>query len=72
MALPTEPVGQITELDIDDFAFKRGRTYGTILIDLQSHQVKDVLSDRKAETAAAWMRISPRNPGGESGSWRRL
>jgi transposase len=37
MALPTDPVGQITELGIDDFAFKRGRTYGTLLVDLQSH-----------------------------------
>ena len=26
MALPTEPVGHITELGIDDFSFKRGRT----------------------------------------------
>ena len=72
MALPTEPVGQITELGIDDFSFKRGRTFGTLLIDLQTHQVKDVLPDRKAETAAAWMRIPPRNPGREPGSWRGL
>ncbi len=61
MALPTEPFGQITELGIDDFSFKRGRTFGTILIDLQRHQVLDVLPDRKAETAAIWMRIPPRN-----------
>lgn len=33
MALPTSSVGQITELGIDDFAFKRGRTYGTIVVD---------------------------------------
>ena len=59
MALPTEPVGQITELGIDDFSFKRGRTFGTLLIDLQTHQVKDVLPDRKAETAAAWMKSHP-------------
>src|SRR6266704_3118689 len=59
MALPTEPVGQITELGIDDFSFKRGRTFGTLLIDLQTHQVKDVLPDRKAETAATWMKSHP-------------
>jgi transposase len=59
MALPTEPVGQITELGIDDFAFKRGRTYGTLLVDLQRHQILDILPDRKAETAAAWMRSHP-------------
>jgi len=59
MALPTEPVGQITELGIDDFSFKRGRTFGTLLVDLQTHQVLDVLPDRKAETAAIWMQAHP-------------
>jgi transposase len=59
MALPTEPIGQVTELGIDDFSFKRGRTFGTLLVDLQSHQVKDVLPDRKAETAATWMKSHP-------------
>jgi len=71
MALPTEPVEQITELGIDDFSFKRGRTFGTLLVDLQSHQVLDVLPDRKAETAAAWMvshpeiRVVSRDRGGD-------
>ena len=59
MALPTEPVGPITELGIDDFSFKRGRTFGTLLVDLQSHRVLDVLPDRKAETAAIWMKSHP-------------
>jgi transposase len=59
MALPNEPVGHITELGIDDFSFKRGRTFGTLLIDLQRHQVLDVLPDRKAETAATWMKSHP-------------
>jgi transposase len=59
MVLPTGPVGQILELGIDDFACKRGRTYGTLLVGLRNHQVLDVLPDRKAETAAAWMRPHP-------------
>lgn len=54
------------------FRLTRGRTFGTLLVDLQSHQVLDVLPNRKAETAAAWMRIAPRNPGREPGSWRGL
>jgi transposase len=59
MGLPTDLVGQITELGSDDFAFKRGRTYGTLLVDLQRHHILDILPDRKAETAAAWMRSHP-------------
>jgi transposase len=42
MALPTEPIGQIQELGIDDFTFRRGRKFETILVDMQSHTVIDV------------------------------
>jgi transposase len=59
VALPAEPVGQVSELGIDDFSFRRGRKFGTILIDIQRHKVIDVLPDRKAETAAAWMATHP-------------
>ena len=59
MALPTAPVEQVSELGIDDFSFRRGRKFGTILVDMQSHQVIDVLPDRKAETAKAWMKAHP-------------
>jgi len=59
MALSADPVGQVIELGIDDFAFRRGRKYGTILVDMQRHKVIDVLPDRKAETSAAWMAIHP-------------
>lgn len=59
MALPREPVEQVRELGIDDFAWKRGRKWGTILVDMQSHQVIDILPDRSAETAAAWIATHP-------------
>ncbi|GHO96737.1 transposase [Reticulibacter mediterranei] len=55
MALPFEPVEPVQELGIDDFAWKRGRKWGTILVDMQSHKVIDILPDRSAETAAAWI-----------------
>lgn len=55
MALPAEPVGPVAQIGIDDFSFRRGRTFGTIVVDLQTHQVLDVLPDRTADTSATWM-----------------
>lgn len=59
MALPTEPVGQIKEIGIDDFSFRRGRKFGTILVDMSSHKVIDLLPDRTAETSAEWLATHP-------------
>src|SRR3989440_10970877 len=58
-------------LGIDDFSFRRGYRFGTILVNLESHRVIDLLPDRQAETAAQWMWHHPdiavvsRDRGGE-------
>ncbi|MFB7510356.1 transposase [Streptomyces broussonetiae] len=39
-----------------EFAFGRGRRYGTILVDVETHQLVDVLPDRSSETLATWLR----------------
>ncbi len=59
MALFTPPPGKISVLGIDDWSFRRGRKFGTILVDLTTHAIIDLLPDRSAETAAAWMRLHP-------------
>ena len=44
-----------THLGIDDWAFRRNVSYGTILVDLQDHHVVDLLPDRHASTVEAWL-----------------
>jgi transposase len=59
MALPTPPAEHVECLGLDDFAFRRGRTFGTVVVDLEAHQIIDLLPDRQAESAAAWMAAHP-------------
>jgi transposase len=46
-------------LGVDDWAYKRGQRYGTILVDLEQRAVVDLLPDRSAESLAAWIQSHP-------------
>jgi transposase len=46
-------------LGVDEFAFRKGCTYGTVLVDVEAGRVVDMLPDRTSETFAAWLTERP-------------
>ncbi len=56
LPVPTHP---ITKVGLDDFALRRGLTYGTIIVDLETHHILDLLPDRTAATVIAWLQAHP-------------
>lgn len=54
-SLPTSTVTSGI-IGVDDWAFKKGNTYGTIIVDLQQNKVVDLLPDRESETICRWLK----------------
>lgn len=57
LSLPED--GTIRIVGIDEWAWKKGSHYGTILVDLEQRRVAALLPDRSEEAAAAWFALHP-------------
>jgi len=55
--LPAAPTPRV--IGIDDWAWRRGQRYGTLIVDLERNRPIDVLPDRDAQTVEAWLNRHP-------------
>ena len=58
-AVPLAQPSPFTKIGLDDFAFRRGRTYGTLIVNLETHCLIEVLPDRTVATVTAWLSRHP-------------
>jgi transposase len=76
--LPDRPIEPPRVVSLDDWSWRRGSRYGTIICDLERHRRLDLLPDRDATSAAAWLARYPsiemvsRDRGGEYAEAARL
>lgn len=59
MTLPDPRFSTPRVLGVDDFAFRRGQTYSTVLTSVEDHRVVHVLPTREARPLAAWLDCHP-------------
>jgi transposase len=50
---------ELKAVGVDEWAWQRGHHYGTILVNLETHRVADVLPERSADTMAQWLAQHP-------------
>src|SRR3954447_2355636 len=58
-AIDLKPPGTPRVIGVDDWTFRRGQHYGTIICDLEQPRTIELLPDRQAETLEAWLKAHP-------------
>ena len=59
LQLPLPSEGEVAKVGIDEWAWKKGLRYGTILVDLEKRRIVQLLAERSVETSTAWLRTHP-------------
>lgn len=59
LELPVPPCGPVHIIGIDEWAWKKGSQYGTILVDLEHGRIADLLPERSVESSTDWFKKHP-------------
>jgi Transposase len=59
LQLPLPSEGEVAKVGIDEWAWKKGHHYGTILVDLEKRRVVQLLAEREVSTSKEWLRKHP-------------
>ncbi len=57
--VPLPEVGQVHIIGVDDWSWRRGKRFGSILVNLETHKIVDLLADREAESVRRWLAAHP-------------
>jgi transposase len=57
--VPLPEIGQVRVVGVDDWSWRRGKRFGSILVNLETHKIIDVLADREAESVKRWLAAHP-------------
>ena len=57
--LPSPEIGQVRVVGVDDWSWRRGKRFGSILVNLETHKIVDLLADREAESVRRWLAAHP-------------
>src|SRR5260370_40602704 len=58
-ALADPGVGDVAVLGVDEFALRRGHSYGTLLVNVETRRPVDVLLERSSDSFRAWLAAHP-------------
>jgi transposase len=53
--VPVLSTAKVEVMGIDDWAWRKGQRYGSIIVDLESHKIIDLLPERTTEAVIAWL-----------------